>query len=131
MNFTPDFPRTAELIAGMWESRQGLAVDGVVSADPVALSYMLRGTGPVETTGGRTLTAESAVPLLLSEVYAEIPDPARQNDFFDEAASSVFDAVAAGTGQPRIVLDGLTQAASERRVLVWSARGDEQRILAP
>ena len=131
VNFTPDFPRTAELIAGMWEARKGQQVDGVVSTDPVALSYILNGTGPVETAGGRTLTAEGAVPLLLSQVYAEIPDPEKQNDFFNAAAGSVFDAVAAGTGEPRIVLDSLSQAASERRVLIWSARRGEQRLLAP
>ena len=53
VNFTPDFPRTAELAAAMYRSKRGLAVDGVVSVDPVALSYLLRGTGPVTTAGGR------------------------------------------------------------------------------
>jgi hypothetical protein len=131
VNITPDFPRSAQLISGMWEAQHGERVDGVVSMDPVALSYVLRGTGPVRAPGGRTLTAQNAVSVLLNEVYAEISDPARQNDFFNAAARRVFNATTAGTGSPRVVLTNLARAASERRILLWSARDDEQRVLAP
>jgi hypothetical protein len=131
VNFTPDFPRSARLIEGMYRASTGQTVDGVVSVDPVALSYLLRGTGPVKTVGGTTLDAQKAVPLLLSKVYAKIPDPTQQNVFFNAAARSVFDAVSAGRGDPRAVLDGVVQATSERRILVWSGHPDEQRLLAP
>ncbi len=30
----------------MYKARSGRSVDGVVSVDPVALSYLLNGTGP-------------------------------------------------------------------------------------
>jgi hypothetical protein len=131
VNFTPHFPRSAELISAMWRAHHARPVDGVVSVDPVALSYVLRGTGPVKAPGGRTITAQNAVSMLLSQVYAEIPDPARQNDFFNAAARSVFKAATRGSGQPRVVLNNLARAASERRILLWSARDDEQRLLAP
>ena len=130
VNFTPDFPRSAELISGMWKARRDTAVDGVVSVDPVALSYLLRGTGPVSATGGQRITAQNAVRLLLSQVYADIPVPA-QNLFYNAVARSVFDAVSSGIGNPRAVLDNVVRAASERRLLVWSARPDEQRLLRP
>ena len=130
VNFTPDFPRSAQLISGMYRATNRRAVDGVVSVDPVALSYLLRGTGPVRTAG-RELTADNAVRLLLSQVYADIADPDRQNDFFNFAARSVFDAVSSGTGDPRALLEGLVTSASERRLLVWSAHPAEQRLLAP
>ena len=64
-------------------------------------------------------------------MYADIADPDRQNDFFNVAARSVFDAVSSGTGDPRALLEGLVTSASERRLLVWSAHPDEQRLLAP
>ena len=130
VNFTPDFPRSGELIAGMYKARGGPAVDGVLSVDPVALSYVLGGTGPLKTAGDQTLSADNAVRLLLSKVYEDIPAPDQQNDFFNAAARTVFDAVASGTGDPRVVLDGVVRAASERRLLVWSAHRDEQRLLA-
>ena len=115
----------------MWKERRGVSLDGVLSTDPIALSYLLRGTGPVKTAGGRTLSADSVVRLLLNQTYTDIPDPELQNVFFAKAARSVFDAVSSGTGDPRAVLDGLTQAAGEHRILVWSAHRDEQQILEP
>jgi hypothetical protein len=131
VNFTPDFPRSARLVSRMYEQRTGQAVDGVVSVDPIALSHVLVGTGPVRTISGQTLTADNVVQLLLSDVYAEIPDPARQNDFFNAVARDVFHAVSTGAGDPRAVLESLATSASERRLLVWSGRHDEQKLLAP
>ncbi len=131
VTFTPDFARSARIARAMWKARHGVAVDGVVSADPVALSYLLRGTGPVALADGRSLSAEDAVQQLLSRVYAEIADPAAQNRYFDSVARSVFAAVASGQGKPQVVLDGLAAAAAQRRVLVWSAHPDEQALLAP
>jgi hypothetical protein len=130
VNFTPDFPRSAQLIAGMYRATNRRAVDGVVSVDPVALSYLLRGTGPVRARG-RELSADNAVQLLLSQVYADIADPDRQNAFFNVAARSVFDVVSSGAGDPLALLEGLVTSASERRLLVWSAHPAEQRLLAP
>ncbi|QNN53946.1 DUF4012 domain-containing protein [Nocardioides mesophilus] len=131
VNFTPDFPRSAQLIRAMWNERHGLQVDGVLSTDPVALSYLLRGTGPVPLAGGRTLTADNAVSLLLSDVYAEIKDPTRQNIFFASVARNVFEAVTSGQGEPQAVLDALAQGGDERRLLVWSSHPEEQALLGP
>jgi hypothetical protein len=131
VNFTPDFPRTAQLVSRMYERRTGRPVDGVVSVDPIALSHVLVGTGPVQTVGRQTLTTDNVVELLLSSVYAEIPDPSRQNAFFNAVARDVFKAVSSGAGSPRTVLQNLATSASERRLLLWSAHPEEQRILAP
>ena len=131
VNFTPDFPRSARLAAAMWNAKHSTQIDGVVSTDPVALSYLLHGTGPVPIAAGRSLTADNAVPLLLNGVYAEIPDPQRQNAFFDAVAAQVFDALASGQGQPQEVLEGLVRGASERRILVWSSVPHEQALIAP
>ena len=131
VTFTPDFRRSAELIRAMWNERHGVKVDGVVSTDPVALSYLLRGAGPVPLPTGRELTAENAVQLLLSDAYAEIPDPTQQNAFFAASARSVFEAVSSGQGDPKTVLQGLTQGAEERRILMWSADDDEQALIEP
>ncbi len=131
VNFTPDFPRSAQLSAAMWDAKHGTQVDGVVSTDPVALSYLLRGTGPVRLASGAWLTADNAVPLLLNGVYRDIPDPQQQNAFFASVASSVFDAIASGQGRARAVLDGLVQGATEGRILAWSSRPDEQDLIAP
>ena len=50
-NFTPEFPRTAELVREMWQRTQQQQLDGVLSLDTVTLSYLLRATGPVDAPG--------------------------------------------------------------------------------
>src|SRR5690606_173047 len=68
VNFTPHFPRSAELARAFWGLRYPEQLDGVLSIDPVALSYLLRATGPIEVQG-RQLTADNAVDVLLNRVY--------------------------------------------------------------
>lgn len=127
--FTPDFPRTGELVRAQWERSQGQRVDGVISADPVALSYLLRGTGPVSVPGGEQVSAGNAASLLLNGVYLREPDPVKQNDYFATVARSVFEAVSSGSGDPVEVVKGMTRAAGESRLLVWSAQEEEQALL--
>jgi hypothetical protein len=132
VNFSPHFPTAALLAREMYRRYSGRRVDGVIATDPVALSYLLRATGPVSVAGmpaGTALTADNAVPLLLSDVYARIPDPSVQDRFFAAAARSVFGALATGRAQPRPALAALVQAAGERRILMWSADRSEQRLL--
>jgi hypothetical protein len=130
INFTPDFPRTAELARAMWDQELGTTVDGVVSVDPVVLSYLLEATGPVDLPGGKQLTGENAVPLLLNEIYDRLPDPARQDAFFAAATDAVFEKVASGAGEPDEVLAALARGVSEGRIYAWSAHQPEQALLA-
>ena len=80
-NFTPEFPRTAELVREMWKRSKGQTLDGVMSVDVVSLSYLLRATGPVEAPGGVRLTAKNATEELLNKVYFRLPDTKKQDDF--------------------------------------------------
>jgi hypothetical protein len=130
VNLTPQFPLTAPLAAEMWRQKFGVQVDGVMSVDPVALSYLLRATGPIPLTTGDVLTSDNAVQLLLTDVYSRYKDPRAQDAFFSAAAAAVFNAVATGAADPSKMLDALTQAGDERRLLVWSANPDEQAELA-
>lgn len=130
IGFTPDFPRSAQLASAMWEQRTGEIVDGVVSVDPVALSYLLDVTGPVTLPGGRELTADDAVRQLLSDVYQEIRKPAAQDRFFAAAAEAGFEQLTSSAGEPGEVLAALARGVAEGRLHVWSAHPDEQHLLA-
>ncbi len=129
ITFTPDFPRSAQIAQEMWRRSSGTTVDGVLSTDPVGLSYVLDGTGPVDVAG-RELTAGNAVELLLNDVYMNVDDPEQQNAFFAQAAREVFDAVTSGRGDPRAIAEGVTQMVQDDRLLVWSAHPGEQSLLA-
>ncbi|WP_166806184.1 DUF4012 domain-containing protein [Cryobacterium cheniae] len=129
VNLTPDFPQSALLAREMWRTQFGLETDGVISIDPVSLSYLLRATGPITLATGEVLTAENAVQLLLSDVYSRYEDPADQDAFFAAAAASVFSTVSRGDADPVALVTALAQAGSEHRVLVWNANDEDQAVL--
>lgn len=128
-NFTPDFPRTADLMRARWEEVYGGSLDGVLSLDPVAISYILGATGPIEV-GEVTLTEENAVDQLLHDVYLRYEDPLEQDAFFREVARSMFEVITSGGGaEPRDLLSALARGADEGRIYVHSFAPDEQATL--
>lgn len=127
----PDFALAGALARQMWALQHGgQQVDGVIAVDPVSLSYLLQATGPVTLPTGDELSADNAVPLLLNEVYLRYADPAAQDAFFAAAAAAVFDALSQGRADPAMLLEALTRAGDERRLLLWSAHPDDQDLLA-
>lgn len=130
MGLTPDFPRAARLARDRWLWMQGQRVDGVLATDPVALSYLLDATGPVEVPDGSTLAGSNAVERLLSEVYLTEPDRAAQDAFFAGAARAVFRHVLSAPGDAESMLEALMRSADEGRLLVWSGDRGEQALIA-
>ena len=130
VTLTPQFPTTGALTREMWKRTYGTEVDGVISLDPVALSYLLRATGPITLATGEALTSENAVQLLLSDVYANYDNPADQDQLFASAAAAVFAALAGGQADPAALISALAQAGDERRILIWSAHEADQELLA-
>ncbi|WP_166804840.1 DUF4012 domain-containing protein [Cryobacterium sp. Sr8] len=130
ITLTPDFPYTAKLVQAFWAEEFGTSVDGVISFDPVALSYLLEATGPVALATGDELTPENAVPLLLNEIYFRYEDPALQDVFFAAAASSIFDALTNGAGDTGALVKQLTRSTEEGRLIYWSADEEQSKILA-
>lgn len=92
-NFTPDFPRAAELMAASAESALGQQLDGVVTLDPVTLAQVLRVTGPV-AVAGEQLTPDNALRRLLFEPYQTL-GPDEQDAYFEVAAAALLDALLA------------------------------------
>lgn len=141
VNLTPDFPTAASTAQAMWETRSGQHVDGVVSIDPVALSYLLEATGPVQIASPEVqalsagklpseLTSQNVVKTLLSDVYSEIKESKYQDAYFAAVAQQVFASLSNGSTDAKALLDGVTRGAREGRVLVWSGNPSQQNILA-
>jgi hypothetical protein len=130
VTLTPNFDLSAKIASTMWTQKYGGTVDGVLSIDPVALSYLIDATGPIALPTGETLTSQNTVATLLSESYAKYPEPAVQDVFFAGAAEAVFQKVASGSFEPKALLTALTRATDENRLLLWSARPAEQRTVA-
>lgn len=125
----PSFPLAAQLAREMWARETGTQVDGVLSLDPVALSYLLKATGPITLPTGDVLSSENATQLLLNEVYQRYERPKDQDAFFQAAAASVFGALASGTADPTALVSALAQAGEQQRLLIWNADASEQSVL--
>ncbi|WP_431220314.1 DUF4012 domain-containing protein [Leifsonia xyli] len=128
-NLTPDFPLAAATVARMWTTTYGGNVDGVIAVDPVVLSGVLKATGPLTLASGDTLTSSNAVKLLLNDVYTRFEDPRQQDAFFASAARAVFDRLSAGGVNGKKLLSALADGGDARRVLIWSAKADDQKVL--
>lgn len=140
VNLTPDFPTAAATAQTMWAKKFGQRVDGVISIDPIVLSYILHATGPVALNGPELsvvqsaglpteLTGSNVVTTLLSDVYAKIPQPKAQDAYFAGVAKEVFAALSNGKGEAKALVEGITRGTEEGRVLVWSASSVEQSVL--
>ncbi|EMY36039.1 hypothetical protein D477_001184 [Arthrobacter crystallopoietes BAB-32] len=142
VNLTPDFPTAATTAKEMWEQENpGSNIDGVLSIDPVVLGYLLEATGPIELNKSdslprdlgalpSTLSSDNVVQTLLSDVYREIEEPALQDEYFAAVASQVFSGITNGNIDAPQMINALRKGASENRLLVWSAKDEEQDTIA-
>lgn len=117
---TPDFPRVAQIAAAI-EKRRGVSVSAVFSVDPIALGYVLGGTGPIALQPGVQLTSANTAHYLLNALYQQIPDPGAQNEAFSLVARKTFAALVGGQGSQVNAIRGLVQAVGQRRVFAWSS----------
>jgi hypothetical protein len=128
-NLSSHFPYAAQIWKSMWESDTGERVDGVIALDPIALSYILKATGPV-TVRGETITADNVVELTLSTAYERYPDDQEaRKEFLQDIAKEAVKATTGPVKSPRNLLDALGRAAGERRLAVWSAIPADQELL--
>ncbi|MDQ1124472.1 DUF4012 domain-containing protein [Microbacterium trichothecenolyticum] len=125
----PDFSVVGASAREMYLSATGVDVDGVLAVDPVALSYLLRATGPVPIASGDTLTAENAAALLLNEVYLRYESPEQQDAFFTAATGAVFQALLNSQASAPELVAALGRAGAEHRLYIWSKEPNEQAIL--
>ncbi|PPL15765.1 hypothetical protein GY24_13785 [Microterricola pindariensis] len=128
----PDFPTAAEIAQAFWQQHIGGEVDAVISVDPVALSHLLEATGPIPMSTGDQLSKENAVKLLLNEIYFRYPTEEihRTDDFFEEAAKSIFNSLMSPTTDMPKLVAAVTRGVSQQRILAWSADPEVQSKLA-
>ena len=101
----------------MWE-RKFRKVDGVLSVDPIAMSYLLQGADPI-LVENYEITAANAVPVLLNQIYLDIRDTERQDEIFAEVAAATFRRLAAGRVDAQAAYQGLQRGVEERRILLY------------
>ena len=129
VNFTPDFPRTGEIVRAMWARQYGVQVDGVIAIDPLFLQNMLAVTGGVTMPDGSVLDGETTAQTLLNTVYANMT-PEETDKYFADAAQAAFDHITQNADDPKAYIGALSQSVKQGHLLLWSAHEDEQDLIA-
>lgn len=124
----PDFTEAGPAIATRWQERFGQTVDGVIAVDAVMTENLLAATGPL-SFGPFDVTKETVVSLLLSEIYAAVPDPRAQDEIFSQAAGVLLSA-ALTKADPKDLVAALATSADQGRIRIWSAHEDEEDLLS-
>jgi hypothetical protein len=129
-NLSPHFPYAAHIWATLWQQQSGQRVDGVLALDPIALSYLLRATGPVPLSNGQSATADNVVELTLKDAYATFDDAnAERKEYLQEVTRGVAAIISTGRIDASELLRGLIRAAEERRALLWTPEARIQGVL--
>jgi hypothetical protein len=130
-DFSPHFPYVAQIWMAHVRKLIGKSFDGAITADPTALSYLLKVTGPAKASDGTPVSADNVVTLTESAAYARFRDGKARKAFFVDVAKAAADRIVHTPGrQTRALVTALGRSVGERRLLVWSAHSDEEARLA-
>lgn len=130
-DISPNFPDAAQIWAGMWQAKSGQHLDGALAIDPTALSYLMQVAGPTTLPDGTSLSAANVVSLTQQKAYAQFSDNAHRKAFLVSVARAASNQVLKGGGTPEALVHAISKAATERRLVAWSARAaEEDRINA-
>jgi hypothetical protein len=120
-DMSPNFPYAAQIWAAMWQKKTGQTINGAVSVDPTAMSYLLNATGPVALDSGGTMTAQSIVADLESTAYSKYLDTNARKAYFVEVATDLSEHLLNPNADTTALVKQAAKAIGERRLLIWSA----------
>jgi lipopolysaccharide/colanic/teichoic acid biosynthesis glycosyltransferase len=129
---SPDFPTGAKTLLANLSSVAGMSGDGLISLDPVALSYLLRATGPVEVPGiPQPLTSDNVVDWSLNKIYflTEGENDERR-ELLSVIASTVWSRLLTSpTLDAQELMRAFGRALSERHLVLYSSQPEEQEVI--
>jgi hypothetical protein len=127
--YPPEFPTSARLLLEMWTSSGRPPPDGIVSIDPVWMSYLLAATGPVTvSTWPDPLSADNVTDVLLRQTFLSASQM-RSNRLQSAIGGELFGTLVRGLSASREVADAFARAARERHLQVYATDPEEQAAL--
>lgn len=130
--FSPHFPWDADAFAQVAQQSGRGEIDAVISMAPSGLAALLTLTGPVPIPGrAEPVTPGQAEDFLQVGQYLEYRNSEERADALEALTEEVFDRLTNGSlPSPRTLGELLGPLVPTRDVLVWSARPEEQELLA-
>ncbi|MGI8773552.1 MAG: DUF4012 domain-containing protein [Actinomycetota bacterium] len=128
-NVSPNFPAVAQTMLSMYENSSGEKLDGVLAMDPLALSLLMQGTGPIEV-GELNISPQNMDELLLVESYTGFPNSAAQNDFLAQVVTAFWDELSGTPADPEGLVTGFGEAIDRQHLKFYLDDGEEQLALS-
>jgi hypothetical protein len=130
-NESANFPYGAQLWLAAWRAQFGTHLDGVLALDPEVLSALLHVTGPATLPSGQVITADTVVAETMQAAYVRFAaNPAQRKAYLTQVSAAVVERLLGARADAQALVTALGAAAGERRLLVYSDRPAEQRLLA-
>lgn len=129
---SPDFPTGARLMLANLRAHAGISAGGVISVDPMALSYLMEVTGPISLEGiPEPITSENVVDWSLNRLYFEFEDEndARRQQIGNIAAVVWSRLISDPALDSRRAITALGRAVAGRHLVVYSGDPEEQALL--
>lgn len=138
-DFCPDFERVAYIWSLGYESRQGSAIDGVISVTPCVLQRLLAAIdAEVELFDGTRINGENAVQILQHDLYFQYfagsyvyNATTITDDLFADAAKKSFEVLTQNLSFSDLkeYLSVAKDSVEDRTLMLWMADEEEQTIL--
>lgn len=131
VNLSPNFPVVAKVLLTMFEEQTGNdKLDGVIAMDPVALSYLLPATGPLQVEGGPPITAENVTRVILRDSYLEFETQEEQNAYLSDIITKFWAKIRSGDVGATELASGLGEAVASQHLKLYARPPAEEEALA-
>ncbi len=118
---SPHFPYAAQIWLAQWERKTGQRLDGAITLDPTAVSYLLGVAGPTRLADGTLVTAGNVVALTQQAAYDRFArDNSARKVYLLDIARAVSSRLIAATANTSAIVRAAAKAVGEHRLLVYS-----------
>lgn len=131
-NMSPHFPAASHLWTSLWAAtHHGERLDGSIAVDPVALSAILRVTGPAALPDGTSVSADNVVSLTEREAYVRFAaDNHARDAYLQQVAQAAYRRIVSGSGDTVALVHALASMAGSRHLQLASSHPAEAAALA-
>ena len=134
-NLSPNFPYAAQIWIAEWKKVSGQTLDGAITLDPTALSYLLKVTGPAKLPAGSvvpSVSSSNVVELTQQRAYADFgkKEKTERKAFLLDIAKAVSVRLSSRTGNTTGLVKAAGKAASEHRLLFWTSDPAIEALIA-
>ncbi|MCX6450883.1 MAG: DUF4012 domain-containing protein [Actinobacteria bacterium] len=130
-NLSPHFPYGAQMWLALWEKQFGQKLDGAIAVDPIAVSHILKATGPVKLKSGEEITSSNVVYKTLSKAYQQYAtDNNARKQYLVNIMNATINKLSANQFSKVAFAKAVRDSILENRILVYSTNARAELVLS-